>query len=396
MKDRSNIADPAGTGRAPAGERCPPMRPTLQSSSNARAIRRTATSPRSVALRLAKAARRNPRELAQSIVAALAGQSDLDREDRSGWCRASSISISRPQRTQRARTRSLPTASAMDAPASAPARECWWNSCRRIPTGPLHVGHGRHAAYRRDARQPARRRWRVHREYYVNDAGRQMDILAVSVWLRYLELCGERFEFPSNGYRGEYIAPIAQKLLERRGRPPAAPGRRGASRPAARRAAGRQGHVHRCGDRARARAARGTELRRVLDLALEVILGDIREDLAEFGVTFDEWFSERSLADKRRHRARARAPQGERARLLEGWRAVVPGHRLRRREGSRGGAREWPEDLLRFRYRLPPLQARARLRAADRRARRRSSRLRDARARGPRAMGEPGECLEVG
>jgi arginyl-tRNA synthetase len=72
------------------------------------------------------------------------------------------------------------------------------------PTGPLHVGHGRGAAYGAtvaDLLQAVG--YRVHREYYVNDAGRQMDILAASVYLRYLELCGEDIPFPSNGYKGD-------------------------------------------------------------------------------------------------------------------------------------------------------------------------------------------------
>src|SRR6185295_18612674 len=163
----------------------------------------------------------------------------------------------------------------------------------------------------------------VHREYYVNDAGRQMDILAASVWLRYLELCGERFEFPSNGYRGEYILPIARKLLDAEQRrlhreaaevfrdlPPDAP------------AGDKDLYIDALIERARTLLG-AAELRSVLDLALEEILGDIREDLAEFGVTFDEWFSERSLADS----------------------------------GAIDRAREWPADLLRFRYRVSPVQA---------------------------------------
>ncbi len=78
------------------------------------------------------------------------------------------------------------------------------------PTGPLHVGHGRGAAYGSvvaDLLQAVG--FDVHREYYVNDAGRQMDILATSIWLRYLEECGEVVHFPSNGYRGEYVREIA-------------------------------------------------------------------------------------------------------------------------------------------------------------------------------------------
>jgi arginyl-tRNA synthetase len=57
----------------------------------------------------------------------------------------------------------------------------------------------------------------VHREYYVNDAGRQMDILAASVWLRYLEECGESLVFPSNGYRGEYVREVAFDLHKAQG-----------------------------------------------------------------------------------------------------------------------------------------------------------------------------------
>ena len=58
----------------------------------------------------------------------------------------------------------------------------------------------------------------MHREYYVNDAGRQMDILAASVWLRYLELCGEKLRFPSNGYNGDYVWDIAPTLHRARRR----------------------------------------------------------------------------------------------------------------------------------------------------------------------------------
>src|SRR6056297_1283467 len=86
------------------------------------------------------------------------------------------------------------------------------------PTGPLHVGHGRGAAYGASlsailaaAGHP------VSREYYVNDHGRQMDILAASVWLRYLELCGESTRFPDNGYRGDYIYDIARSVRSRHG-----------------------------------------------------------------------------------------------------------------------------------------------------------------------------------
>jgi arginyl-tRNA synthetase len=66
-------------------------------------------------------------------------------------------------------------------------------------------------------RHPAAAGTSVHREYYVNDHGRQMDILAVSVWLRYLELAGEKVGFPSKGYRGDYIYDIAREVRKRHG-----------------------------------------------------------------------------------------------------------------------------------------------------------------------------------
>src|SRR3990167_726941 len=86
------------------------------------------------------------------------------------------------------------------------------------PTGPLHVGHGRHAAFGAVVSDLLTEiGYDVFREYYVNDAGRQMDILAVSVWLRYLNLCGETIIFPSNGYQGDYVIEIARELREQEG-----------------------------------------------------------------------------------------------------------------------------------------------------------------------------------
>ena len=79
------------------------------------------------------------------------------------------------------------------------------------------MAHGRHAAFGASrANLLDAVGFRVEREYYINDSGRQMDILAVSAWLRYLERCGERFMFPSNGYLGEYIAASASAVCRRR------------------------------------------------------------------------------------------------------------------------------------------------------------------------------------
>jgi arginyl-tRNA synthetase len=166
------------------------------------------------------------------------------------------------------------------------------------PTGPLHVGHGRHAAYGDSVANLLDAAGHdVHREYYVNDAGRQMDILAVSVWLRYLQALGTELTFPSNGYRGDYILPIAGALAREAGDglgrpvsaifdglPPDAP------------EGDKDEHVDAL--IARMRELLGDEdYRRVHDLALNSILTDIRDDLEAFGVRFDNWFSERSLTD---------------------------------------------------------------------------------------------------
>ena len=81
------------------------------------------------------------------------------------------------------------------------------------PTGPLHVGHGRGAAYGDAlARVLTAAGHTVEREYYVNDAGRQMDILAVSVWIRYLQANDLDIELPNNCYKGDYVAAYGKQL----------------------------------------------------------------------------------------------------------------------------------------------------------------------------------------
>ncbi len=167
------------------------------------------------------------------------------------------------------------------------------------PTGPLHVGHGRGAAYGACVANLLQAvGFKVHREYYVNDAGRQMDILAASVWLRYLEKCGEALPFPSNGYKGEYVHDIAATALARFGNT--------LHHSAAEVFAGIVDDEPQGGDKeqhidalvSRAKTLLGeAAYREIFDLGLNAVLADIREDLQAFGVLYDEWFSERSLAD---------------------------------------------------------------------------------------------------
>lgn len=161
------------------------------------------------------------------------------------------------------------------------------------PTGPLHVGHGRGAAYGDAVARVLRAAgYETHSEYYINDAGRQMDILAVSIWLRYLEINGKQVQFPENGYQGDYIKDIATSMNA----------------------------IHKqrfCVDEfalfehlpddkeerideiiLRCKNTLGARGFRVLfDQGRDTLVEDIRVDLAEFGVVFQEWFSERSLLE---------------------------------------------------------------------------------------------------
>lgn len=174
------------------------------------------------------------------------------------------------------------------------------------PTGPLHVGHGRGAAYGAVvADLLAAVGFAVHREYYVNDAGRQMDILATSVWLRYLELCGEPLRFPSNGYKGDYVWDIAATLHREHGDayqveseqvfanlPADAPLDGEPPEPVGDKEAHIDGLIT-----AAKRLLGDNRYRYVFELGLNTILDDIRADLAQFGVTYQEWYSERSLTE---------------------------------------------------------------------------------------------------
>ena len=156
------------------------------------------------------------------------------------------------------------------------------------PTGPLHVGHGRGAAYGDSlAKLLEFAGARVTREFYVNDAGRQMDILALSVWLRYLQMRNVDVPFPEEGYRGDYVRDIAARLADEN---------------LARKAdfsgvlPDADAEIDRLIDLAK--RTLGDGWKRVHRFALEAMLADQREDLAAFGVSFDHWSSEQALHDK--------------------------------------------------------------------------------------------------
>jgi len=165
------------------------------------------------------------------------------------------------------------------------------------PTGPLHVGHGRGAAYGASLAAILKAAGHtVEREYYVNDDGRQMDILAISVWLRYLELAGERVRFPDNGYQGDYVYDIAREVRSRHGDDMRHTGLEVSDGLPEDGEQGGDAETHIDALIARSRELLGEKnYEAVFSVALETMLDDIREDLEAFGVGFDRWYSERSL-----------------------------------------------------------------------------------------------------
>jgi arginyl-tRNA synthetase len=250
-----------------------------------------------LAMRLAKATRQNPRKLAEALVAALPKDEAIAKVEIAG-AGFMNFFLREDAYTEEI-GKVLTEGESYGRSGIGAGRRVQVEFVSANPTGPLHVAHGRHAAFGASVSNLLEAAgFAVQREYYINDAGRQMDILALSAWLRYLERCGERFTFPSNAYVGEYLIAVGEQLFAAEGL--------NLRRSAAEVFADLPPDEPQGGDKdvyidtlmGRARALIGeAAFQRVLKVALDGIVGDIREDLAEFGVTFDCWFSERSLSD---------------------------------------------------------------------------------------------------
>lgn len=159
------------------------------------------------------------------------------------------------------------------------------------PTGPLHIGHGRGAAYGSCVANLLEAiGFKVHREYYVNDAGRQMDILALSIWIRYLQNYDSDLSLPKGAYQGQYIIDIATLLkahhLDRFYHTLVPPFPKTAIEDEEEKL---DAYLH------TAHTLLGPDFQTILDFGLSHILTDIQNDLLEFGVAFDEWFFESRL-----------------------------------------------------------------------------------------------------
>jgi len=248
-----------------------------------------------IALLLAKPAGMKPRDLAEAIVATFCDSQHVEKVEIAGpgfinftiskACRFGTVRRVLEQGTDYGRGIAQSRESVTVEFVSA------------NPNGPLHVGHGRGAAYGATvANLMEAYGHTVQREYYVNDAGRQMDILAVSVFLRYHELGGVNMRFPDNGYKGDYVVDIARSLRAREGdrlRHSAIEITDGLP---ADESQGGDKELHVDALITRAKQLLGDADYRILfNAGLDWCLSDIRGDLAEFGVHHDSFFSERSL-----------------------------------------------------------------------------------------------------
>ena len=304
----------------------------------------------SIALALARRAQRNPRHLAEALVAALPASKLVERIDIAG---AGFINLVLTAAARQAIvTRVLTERDAFGLSRSHLGEPVMVEFVSANPTGPLHVGHGRQAALG-DAigNLLATQGYAVTREFYYNDAGQQIQNLAVSVRARAKELLGEAAAFPEDGYHGEYIREIAQHYLTDVG--------------------------HDLSDIERSRRFAVAELRREQD-----------RDLMAFGVKFDSYYLESSLyTDGRVERdggAAHRIGQDVRA----GRRVVAAHDGLRRRQGPRDAQVRRRLHVFRARRRLSRHQVGARLHTRDQRAGRRPSQHDHARARRPAGDGD--------
>lgn len=250
-----------------------------------------------LAMQLAKSLHKSPRDVANLLIDALPPSPHLEKVEvaGTGFINLFLKNSAKQQYLQYV----LKSKEAYGCSQSGQAKKIQVEFVSANPTGPLHVGHGRGAAFGASLSNVLTAAgFDVSREFYVNDAGRQMDILTLSTWLRYLELNDVHIPFPQNAYQGEYVKTMAQLICE----------------------AHAQRYLHHpdllldgLPDSARETAISTDEqldklianAKKILDedyayihnFVLTEQLGDCRNDLMEFGVEFNVWFSEQSLYD---------------------------------------------------------------------------------------------------
>ncbi len=250
-----------------------------------------------VAMLLAKPARKNPREIASLIISALPESDFVEKVDIAdpGFINFYVSETSRLDVVSQV----IEQGDAFGRSNKGAGKKVQVEFVSANPTGPLHVGHGRGAAYGATlANLLDAIGYSVHCEYYVNDAGRQMDILATSVWLRYLEKKGVAIIFPANAYKGGYIQDIVANINDVESSYLATAEEVMSDLPLDEPQGGdKEEHIDALIQKAKKLLGEDS-YRSIFDLALNSILADIRDDLSEFGVNYNEWFSERSLMAK--------------------------------------------------------------------------------------------------
>lgn len=249
-----------------------------------------------IAMQLAKPLKSNPRAIAQQVVDGLP-DSTLIKDIQiagPGFINFYVHDVAYQEVIKNALTRGVDFGTS----TLGQGQRCHLEVVSANPTGPLHVGHGRLAAYGATvANVLDAAGYQTHREYYVNDAGRQMDILATSVWLRYLELFSEHVTFPCNGYKGAYVIDIAKALKvahQEKFLHPAAEIFTADIPLDEPQGGDKEAHIDALA--ARTKTLLGDDqYQTVFKAGLETIQQDIHDDLAEFGVHYQEWFPESSL-----------------------------------------------------------------------------------------------------
>ncbi len=250
-----------------------------------------------IAMTLAKTAKRAPREIAQAIIDAIPADARIERVQIAG---PGFINFFLNAQAFRAVVPEI-----LDAGAHFGRSDIGANQRVLVefvsanPTGPLHVGHGRGAAYGDCvARLLEAAGYAVEREYYVNDAGRQMDILALSLYLRYLQDAGAVLRYPDAAYRGDYVREAARRLRDAHGarfeHPPEALLDGVAADADESDNGDKDKHIDALIERARVLLGVET-FAELLSFILDEQLTEIEQDLDAFGVHYDCWFSEHSL-----------------------------------------------------------------------------------------------------
>ncbi|MBL8498846.1 arginine--tRNA ligase [Nitrosomonas sp. JL21] len=250
-----------------------------------------------LAMQLTKSLHNNPREIAQSLIAHLPDSPYIEKIEVAG---AGFINVFLKNTAKQQYLKYVLQSREMFGHSTlGNGKKVQVEFVSANPTGPLHVGHGRGAAIGASLSNIlSAAGYAVSREFYVNDAGRQMDILTLSTWLRYLELDNIQIPFPSNAYQGDYVKAMAELIYQAHGqRYVHQPESLLQDMPIA--AQGAEMDTDERLDQliANAKKILGEDYAYIHNFVLTEQLGDCRNDLMEFGVEFDTWFSEQSLFD---------------------------------------------------------------------------------------------------